>query len=218
MKRFNLLEMSSSGDEAVDMLSGKSKFKLIKVINRHHIHFLLFSGGGNDVVGRYDFDFFLRNNVTSNHFEDYLDLTRLDRRISQIEYAYRDLIAFCDEYSMNKNIKIVTHCYDYVIPDAQGAEFVGGLIKINKGTSWMYPYLKAKNVPEEFYTPIAKHLIDHLAAMFLQLESEHTNQLIVADTRNTLQAKKYWPNEIHPNSRGFGRIADVIFEKMKGHF
>ena len=38
-KSFNLLELASNGDEAVEMLSGESKFKLVKIINKYFLHF-----------------------------------------------------------------------------------------------------------------------------------------------------------------------------------
>ena len=217
-RRFNLLELSSNGDEAVAMLSGESKLRLMKIIHRYHVHFLLFSGGGNDVVGRYDFDFFLKKKINSNEPKAYLNHKRLNRRILQIRNAYEDLIDYCNEYSDNKDIKIVTHCYDYAVPDPKGAEFIGGLVKIDSGRSWMHPYFKDKGVPERHRRPIVKYLIDTIAEMLLALEKQHKGRLLVADTRKTLNPEKDWLNEIHPTSSGFRKIAKVIYEKMETAF
>jgi hypothetical protein len=48
---------------------------------------------------------------------------------------------------------------------------------------WMYPYMRRKQVPKRFDAPIAKHLIDTLAARLLKLAKAHPGRFIVADTR-----------------------------------
>ena len=214
-ERFNLLQLASTGDEAVSMLAGKNKFHLIKLLNRFPVDYLLFSGGGNDLVGRYDFDFFLRRRVSSQDWFDYLDHDRLDRRIEQIENAYADLLDFCASYAANPDIRVVTHTYDYVIPDPQGAEFLGGLFKLHAGKSWLHPFLRDARVPRRFDRPIVRHLIDRLADCLLDLADTNSGRLIVADTRGTLSPTRGWLNEIHPTSQGFGKIADVLYDAMQ---
>lgn len=218
MKNFNLLQLDSNGDEAVDILSGNSKFKLLDLINENHIHYLLFSGGGNDIVGKYDFDFFLihKNDVRNGaNWRDYVHSVRSNRRLNQIKNAYADLIDFCSEYSKNKNIKIVTHTYDYMKPDPQGAVFIGGLLKIDNGKSWLYPYLKAKKVPDKFHQPIVTHLIDRLAKILLDLQDNNKKRFFVADTRGTIDPAAKWLNEIHPTPSQFKEIAIKVFTQMK---
>ena len=63
----NFMRMESNGDEAVDMVSGAQKHELVEVMRWHEtsrkgrpIDLLLFSGGGNDLVGENDFERFLR--------------------------------------------------------------------------------------------------------------------------------------------------------------
>jgi hypothetical protein len=215
MQRFNLLHLASNGDEAVDMLSGESKFLLLKSIHKHSVDFLLFSGGGNDMVGRWDFDYFLKRGIRSDRFEDYLHKGRLNRRITQITHAYEDLIGFCDEYSHNRQIRIVTHTYDYLVPNPTGAEFMGGLFKVNKGKSWMYPYLTDKQVPEKLHAPLVAYLIDRLAGNLLKLQARHPARLVVVDTRGLIDAKTGWLNEIHPGPAGFRTLAREIHTAMK---
>jgi hypothetical protein len=216
-QRFNLLQLSSSGDEAVQILSGRSKLRLIEAIERHPVHFLLFSGGGNDLVGRYDFDFFLRSGVDSSDWSDYLHHDRVERRIAQIRAAYADLLDFCSTYSRNPDIRVVTHTYDYAVPDPQGAEFVGGLLKLRGGRSWVYPYLRARNVPRRFDRTLVRHLIDCLAECLLELEAAHPARLTVADTRGSVDPTRDWLNEIHPTSKGFGKIAERVFAELRAN-
>jgi len=208
---FNLLQMSSSGDEAIDIMSGKSKMKLVKILNRYRIDTLLFSGGGNDVVGAYDFDYLLREGkgIGSQDFRDYLHLDRLSRRLQSINNAYRDLIDYCDDYSLNPDIRIVTHTYDYALPSRKGAEFLGGLLKISKGKSWMYPYLRSKNIPVKHHRPIVRHLIGSLGEQLLTIQQKRPDRIKVVDTTGTILPGE-WLNEIHPGSKGFKKIAEKI--------
>ena len=214
MERFNLLHLASNGDEAVDMLSGESKVKLLKSIHRHPVDFLLFSGGGNDVVGRWDFDYFIRRNVHSDNFADYVYKGRLNRRITQVMHAYEDLIEYCNEYSLNRDIRIITHTYDYLVPDPRGAEFFGGLFKLNRGQSWIYPFLIEKAVPEQHHQPLVKYLINRLADNLLKLEARYSQRLVVADTRGTIDPHKGWQNEIHPKPGGFKKLARIIYATL----
>jgi len=214
-QRFNLLQLASSGDEAVEILSGRSKFRLIEAIQRHPVHFLLFSGGGNDLVGRYDFDFFLRDGVDSDDWSDYLHGERVDRRIAQVRAAYADLLDFCDTWSQNPRIRVIAHTYDYAVPDPRGAEFVGGLLKLRRGRSWLHPFLRAKNVPRRFDRPLVRHLIDRLAECLLALAATRPERLTVVDTRGTVDPAVDWLNEIHPTSEGFGKIADRVYDALR---
>ena len=68
---------ASNGDEAVAMLSGDQKFSLLKRIQNNQFDFLLFSGGGNDIVGRYDFDFLIKKMVSGMTWRDCINNERL---------------------------------------------------------------------------------------------------------------------------------------------
>ncbi|MBN1832081.1 MAG: hypothetical protein JW896_08210 [Deltaproteobacteria bacterium] len=101
MDKFNFLEMARNGDEIVDILSGDSKFDILKAISENPVDFLLISGGGNDLVGSYDFEFLLRRNENGTKATDFINKQRFDRKISQITNAYADLVDYCSEYSKN---------------------------------------------------------------------------------------------------------------------
>ena len=98
-----------------------------------------------------------------------------------------------------------------------GAEFIGGLFRINKGKSWMYPYLEEKAVPEKLHAPLVKYLINRLADNLLRLQDRHPEHLVVADTRGMIDPGTGWLNEIHPKPRGFKRLAKEIHRTMQAH-
>ena len=77
----NLLRLASNGDEAVDMTSGKQFKKLYKVLkkNREHIRILLFSGGGNDIVGKDDMLPLLNEYSGNMSFLDCINLSRFEK-------------------------------------------------------------------------------------------------------------------------------------------
>lgn len=214
--RVNLLQLASNGDEAVQMLSGDSKHRLVGILSRFPVDILLFSGGGNDIVGRHDFDYLLRHGarIRSNEPWDYLRGARVERRLSLVEMAYRELLEYCDEYSRNARIRVVTHCYDFAPPSPRGAVFAGGLIRPQGGQSWMYPALSARRVPKKHHCAIVRLLIDGLAERLLRLQSERPDRLTVVDTRGLLEAH-HWANEIHPNYDGFDRITAAILTRLQ---
>jgi hypothetical protein len=215
--RLNLLQLASNGDEAVQMLTGPGKHRLLRVLQRFPVDFLLFSGGGNDIVGRHDFDFLLRDgsDIHSNDCRDYLHTGRVERRLALIEMSYADLVDYCGEYSRNDRIRIITHCYDYAIPGPGGAVFAGGLLRPDGGRSWMHPALLQKNIPTCHHAAIARHLIDALAERLLRLQQRHPERLFVVDTRGQVRPAE-WVNEIHPDRQGFGRISQLILHELRG--
>ena len=113
---------SSNGDEAVAMASGAQKLSLLKRLAHNEFDYLFFSGGGNDIVGRYDFDFFLKKKEGDMLWLDCIKQERVAMKLDQIKRSYEIICEIVKEYSLNKNIKIVTHTYDYVTPKGTGFE------------------------------------------------------------------------------------------------
>jgi len=216
-EEFVIENTSSSGDEAVAMLTGDSKLKLLKKLNTVHYDLLLFSGGGNDIVGAYDMDFFLRRKEPGMTALDCLDEVRLSRRLGQIEDVYQDLLDYVATYSRNPNIKVITHTYDYVVPNVQGATFFGGIWDYDKGRSWMYPFMVKKGITEtKDQREIARRMLERLQQMMLNLASkdQYKNQFIVVTTQGTLSDND-WLNEIHPNTKGFKLVEQKIYDAVK---
>ncbi|MFZ4795773.1 MAG: peptidase C14 [Blastocatellia bacterium] len=209
-------DISSNGDEAVAMVAGEQKLDFLTRIARSHYSLILFSGGGNDLVGQYDFDFFLRRRSEVADPLDCLIEERVARRLDRVMSSYADLIDLVSEYSKNRTVKIIGHTYDWAIPSPEGAAFWGGLIKVDRGRSWMNPYLTAKGVTDldEQYA-IVKQLLSRFAAGVKDLAARSNGRFVVVDTQGTLpeRDRKWWVNEIHPSPEGFARIADRIYQE-----
>lgn len=210
--RFKITNISSNGDEAIDMLSGDSKFKLLKRISQKKYHILLFSGGGNDIVGKFDFPFFIKpfSNVSEedDSYKELIHLDRFHRRIQQIKHAYMDMIELSTEE--DDNIKIVTHTYDVAVPSKKGA----AIWKIFKTKSWMYPYFKDKNYPIDnsmIPSKIVEYMLSKFRTELVSLSDQYRN-LFVVDTHGTL-TENDWLNEMHPSAEGFEKITGKIISQ-----
>jgi len=219
-RKANFLTMASSGDEAVDMISGKQKHQLVDILrwhskakNRKPVDLLLFSGGGNDIVGEDDFERFIKPYKKSyTTGRQCINLPRLNRKTKQIGLAYQELLDIRDHYT--PSTLVLTHTYDYPYPSLTGAEFLGGLIK---SKAWMKRFMDAAGIEEALQADVIKVFMDSMADEVLKIAAKREG-FIVIDSRGTLAGKKEWLNEIHPTSKGFKAIANLMFEQMKASF
>jgi len=215
-EHFNLLELSRNGNEVLDFLSGASKFRVQRAVAASPVHFLLLSGGGNDLVGDtvrgdMDFHFLLRENRNGSNFLDFVHQGRLERKIRQIRDAYTDLVDWCAEYAANPEMNILTHCYGYAVPQDLPGRFLGGLASPGP---WMYPALVKRKVPEVHWRAIIRHLIDQLKQVFQVLQGASGKRFHFVDT-TILINEEDWLDEIHLTPAGFKRVADAFFTKME---
>jgi len=215
----NFYTMASNGDEAVDMVSGEQKHQLVDILRWHTkakdrkpVDLLLFSGGGNDIVGENDFERFIRPYKQGYTARQCLRLERLKRKVKQIGLAYQELVDIRDHYS--PSTVIMTHSYDYPFASLDGANFLGGLIK-TKG--WMKRFMDQIGIPDELQTSVIKVLMDLLAEESLKI-AQVRDGFIVVDTRGTLLDKSDWENEIHPDRAGFEAIASRMYAEIERVF
>ncbi|MFK7731263.1 MAG: hypothetical protein AB8B48_06540 [Pseudomonadales bacterium] len=214
----NLLCLSRNGDEAAEMLAGRQKYRLAKVLehNQAHIDIIFFSGGGNDLVGRYDMDRLLRDYKAGFTAVDCIEHAALERKLQRIELAFSELMELRNAYAPNAHV--VTHTYDIVKPSAVGAE----LLKFYKVGPWIYPYLLQRGIPEYLHLPISRIMLEALASRLHALaESDLARKkFLVVDTQGTLRPGhgSDWLNEIHPSSSGSKRLFKVIYQQMRSRF
>jgi subtilisin family serine protease len=202
-----ITSLASNGDEAAEMLVGAKKFEIIDALNEARYDGLLFSGGGNDIVGRYDFDFFLHDKrATGKTGVDLIRDDRFNRRLDVIERVYRDLIDLSGDYGRNPGLPIFCHTYDLAIPSPEGAQVWG----FDMSGPWMWPYLIARHIvdPAE-QREIVHAMLRRFGAMLLRLAGEHPGRFIVVPTQGTL-SPSHWRDEIHATSEGFRLLAEKL--------
>lgn len=211
----NLLRLSGNGDEAVEMLSGVQKRDLAETLweCEDRIDLILFSGGGNDVVGKWDMDRLLKHYESGFSAKDCVDESRFRRKLLQIRLAYEELIELRDDYA--PSARIVTHTYDFLQPSKASARFAG----INVTGPWIYPYLVEKNIPERFHRAVVRHLLTEMKAMLVELAELNKNQgkMFVVNTQGTLEPGngRHWKDEMHPTSSGFKKIAKKYYAQLR---
>ena len=215
----NFYSMASNGDEAVDMVSGKQKHQLVDVLRWHEkargrkpVDLLLFSGGGNDIVGENDFERFIRPFRPGFSPRQCLRIRRLSRKIRQIGLAYEELLDIRDHYS--PSTLIMTHSYDYPFASLQGANLLGGLVKTE---GWMKRFMDEAGIPDGLQTRVIREFMDMMAAESLKIAEIRTG-FVVVDTRGTLRDRSDWANEIHPDKAGFKLLADKMYVEIEQRF
>jgi len=203
---------ASIGDEAATMLTGEQKFGFTKRLATGEFDIVLFSGGGNDIVGRYDFDFFLKPRDSAEQWQDCIDLERLDNKLDLIESVYIELLERIEYYSLNPHVKVVSHNYDFCLPSPEGYELFD-LFPI--GESWMYPYLHEKQFFDiEEQKAVIRFMLTRFAERLEAVQRRYESTLYIAPTQGTLQENQ-WRNEIHPTPAGFRKISSVIHRTIQ---
>ena len=169
---------------------------------------ILLSGGGNDVAGD-DFHILLNHASSPNPGLNGDILTGIiDHRI---KYAYITILSavtrICEE-RLGRKIRILTHGYDYPVPDGRG--FWGGWLFLPG--PWLEPGFREKGYEDmKARMAMTKKIIDRFNEMLLDLSKlsmfSHVKHV---DLRGTLPTgptyKKWWDNELHPTELGFSKV------------
>lgn len=203
---------ASIGDEAVSMLTGEQKFGFVKRISASPFDLVLFSGGGNDIVGKYDFDFFLKHRASAADWRDCIDVYRLDNKLAQIESVYIELMERVLYHSVNPDIRVVTHVYDFCVPSPEGYELFD-IIPI--GESWIYPYLHIKGFTDaDEQRQVIVFMLERFAERLGRVRARYPDRFSIAPTQGTLDDRN-WRNEIHPTPAGFRKISRIVHRTIQ---
>jgi len=223
-EQFNILRLESNGDEAGCMMSGKQKAFMIyalreinKVLGsiqqsvKPQVAYLLFSGGGNDIVGRGDMPRFLnpwQDGMDAHAAINWSGSTGFDSEINRIKDAYATLIEIRDMHSPDTTI--ITHGYDQLPPSGKKAIFLDGLMQFGP---WIRPFMVDKGILD----PVVQQEIVNIMIERLNSVLDHlaltTNNFIKIDTVGTVNGDQ-WLNEIHPTKQGFAQLANKFLAKM----
>ena len=212
----NLLRMACNGDEAINMMSGKQKeiFENVLKKNAEYIKLILFSGGGNDIVGKRDMLALLNPYQEGYSAQQCINSQQFENKLNAIMLAFEALLELRNRHT--PNAKVIVHSYDIAKPSAEGASFFWGLIKTKP---WISPYLIERGIPESLHLSIVEILLvafKNKLYAFTQLP-QNKNNIYMVDTQGILRPgnKADWLNEIHPSEDGFKKITKPIYEQMK---
>ena len=157
---------------------------------------ILFSGGGNDIVGD-PFCIWLNDNFSvGNDPTKALNQPRFDAALGVIEASYLDLVDLRN--NSLPNAPIFVHSYDFAIPTGIGAGCAGPWLQPSLDyCGWIDPAPAAQ---------IVREALTQFAALMAKLAANPANNIIHVQTQGTLAAAD-WANELHPTPAGFKQIA-----------
>ena len=204
-----ILNISHYGDATTDEMSWPKQERMIESLqnpanwmDEGKPDAILFSGGGNDIVG----DKFCI-------FVDYaapgatgLNAGRFDEAIGMVEASYLDLFVFRDQYA--PGVPVIGHCYDFPIPNGAHPDCVG---------PWLKPSLDYCGWNLVQGTAIARTALLDFKALLVELANDPANNFIMVDTQGLLSPAD-WANELHPYPNGFKTIAAKFVDALRAHF
>src|SRR5262249_13133713 len=194
--QLKILNMAHHGDEVRQILALSQREEILKRLTDPQITFdaLLFSGGGNDLVGD-QFVLWLRDSQPNVPPEDLLDWPRVEAVLGVVKAGYTDLITMRDQHS--PNTKIFMHGYDF--PRVTGKPVCGV-------GPWLKPSLDFRGIRDpEAQFRVVRALLVRVASMLQSLANPSKNVFYV-QTQGTLNPDADWANEIHPTAVGFKKI------------
>lgn len=221
---YDVESVAHKGDTVEDMAFGGGQFdgfarRLEKLLRQGQVpNAILLSGGGNDIAG--DEFAILLNHAASGLPPINQDIVRgvVDVRLRN---AYAFLISGLTELSkrfLGRPIPILTHGYDYPIPDGRG--FLGGVFVLPG--PWLEPGFNKKGYGDvSANAKVMRGLIDSFNAMLKSISSAAEFQHVTyLDLRGTLASdgtyKKDWANELHPTAKGFATVAAKVAAAIDG--
>lgn len=188
--------------------------------------YILISGGGNDLLIPTRVKNILNNRPCPDHLEiidDCVNKDRLREYLQRVGVAYDRLAQMASGRRDYGCVKIVTHTYDTIIPSPIGADFLGNLVRLQRG-GWLYPVLQELQV---FDATRKQRFVEYVFSEFqetVRRAALRNANLIVVETQGTLAAEarrrdnenskfelpELWLNEIHPTPTGFGAFAALL--------
>jgi hypothetical protein len=200
--------LAHAGDEVRYMLGVEQREDLAKELERKvgkgkPYDVLLFSGGGNDIVGD-PLCLWVRDWDSSVPPAQHVDMARFQTALGLVLAGYEDLVTIRDATS--PTTRILLHAYDFAIPTGEGVCFLG---------PWLKPSFDLRDFPELPNPASAAVVVEMLSVFRARLAAfagAHSAVTLV-ETQQTLTAAE-WANELHPTSGGFEKIVDEFHQAL----
>lgn len=206
----NILSLGYVGAKLEDYVEGKFAADFqneLRPINAGSYSAVFISGAGNDAV---NYSLALRQTCAGiGAPEQCFDETRFDglmrtlsgslgRMIHDIRWAWRGEPA-------ERHPHVFVHCYDYAPPNGKGASLAGIAMPFGP---WLKPAMDRAQVPDDpaFRQAMVRVLIDRIHDTFA-LYDDDARRVHLVDSRGCLDVASDWDNELHPNSKGFEKLA-----------
>jgi hypothetical protein len=198
---WSLLRLERTQDEILAVMTGGERAFLNELLHRYEVDALLFSAGGNDLLGP-DLGALLHPYRAGLAAADALVEKRLTRRLQQIEDCYRELIDMV--LDDGADLKVLVNSYDLPVPSCEEARLLGG----RSPGPWLRPAFAANGYPAggPLEREIPRLLLDRFCALLDRLSHEVPTRFHRVETRGAVGTE--WADEIHPNARGAKAVAE----------
>ena len=203
-----ILSLAAAGDEARYMMGVEQTRKLVKHLKAGcpaggPWDLLLFSGGGNDIVGD-QMALWISDWDPSKPAAQHLVNSRFDAALAMVRAAYENLLALRDRFSPTTHI--VFHAYDYAPPNGRGICHLG---------PWLKPTFDLRNFPSQAEAQIiVNSMIDQFASALAGL-AKGKNVTFIRTPGTLAPVPSSWHNELHPSKDGFNRFAQLFHEQIR---
>ncbi|MFD3001396.1 hypothetical protein ACFS7Z_13565 [Pontibacter toksunensis] len=167
--------------------------------------FVLFSAGGNDVVGSELAQYL-------NHKRSGLPLFRENFFRDSVNGHIKSAItAFLEQvWQVDSGIHVIMHGYDYAIPSGLQYELAG----IRFAGPWVLPAFARKAITTRTeQNRIIRQLVDIFNELLISLSNTYPNFHHI-DLRGRFPNEAQWHNEIHLRKEGFEQVAKLFHQKM----
>jgi len=204
-----ILNMSHYGDATTDEMGLPKQERMISALQdpgnwmgAGKPDAILFSGGGNDVVGD-QFCIYVDYNIPG---AGGLNTTRFAKALNKVEASYLDLFAFRNRYA--PGVPVIAHCYDFPIPNGIHPACAG---------PWLKPSLDYCGWNLTQGTAIARQALVDFKTSLVGLAADPANSFMMVDTQGVLAAAD-WANELHPFPAGFRSMAAKFVDALRAKF
>ena len=207
--------VADHGHELAWMVEKEEWIQAMKGPFLRDLEYVLFSGGGDDLLHEKPFESFLLDKAApENEGRSGLDLIKqdvLNGLIDGIKQNYERVIERTlevkGEAGIQNDVYVLAHGYDYAVPDGRGVSPYGIL---NVGPWLTKVMVDTKHIEELSERQlIVNQVIDKLNAMLKGL-AEAADPFVWIDLRKTLAGRNDWNDEIHPTTTGAKKLAGKI--------
>lgn len=214
---YGIANMAHHGLEVEEMMGLSIRQEIISRLSDPQVKFdaLLFSGGGNDIVGD-QFCIWLKDAPPVAPPAQMLDVSAVNAALAILEAEYRELVDIRDQYS--PQTVLFAHAYDF--PPITGIGVCGEGPWLKPSLDYAYKHLGVTNPDPNDEFVVVKTVLQMFAAMLNRVAADpKVQRFVVVPTQGTLTPNNSdWQNEIHPSSAGFAKIAQKFQASLASVF
>jgi len=218
-KGYAIKKFSQAGDTLENMIYG-SKYNMngnkvihlgqlslqetLTAVRKHKPKFVLFSGGGNDIVGSEILNYLNHKYSRPNSLVNKkIFKVKLERMQAAIEFFIKSI------KRTNPESHIIMDGYDYAKVNGKG------YVLVFKWTGpWILPSMGKKAIVlKDDQKEIVRYLVDKFNEMLMKLDEKYSYFHHI-DLRGKFPNEREWDNEIHLKSKGYKKVANLYHDKI----